>query len=620
MTRSLTVLLNEADLETVAMRRPAALQDAVVAFDLDVHLAMRRRQMDHVTPFDVIEPAEISALRAFDGAIQAHWTTHARAVYRGVDLLALARYRHVSSLRRLAWAVHATERLLDAFEPGVVHTFAEPVGHGLHQPPGSNQMPLLYAALRGGAERRGVRVELIEHPDRWIDHASRATAGDCADVEPPTTAHDWVLCYGDGPDLLRQQPLVTALRAAGLTAVQVYSAASADDLARAGAAGPAPLHVSRFDRGPLDPPCVADLAHAARDAFETARSNAPAELDAWLGNRRLDIHLDFIFGAYLEAMARQVDRWQATFTAHPPGLVISASPIPMVDLAAQRHVPVLHVSHGLLTLGEPEYYALLQGGTIGAIGPEHARRLESAGVDAARIRVTGDPHVDAILSSIERRRADGRTDADARRSLDVPTEPPIVLLLSGTMAFPGATNVLPFCDFARATRTAVELGAAIGSRPGWTFVSKCHPRWDHPAMIDLVNANCDAGPGIHVRNDADLYDLLDVADTVVVINGITSALVEASLWKQPVFFLDTSLQWWDHDAWGTSCWPIVRSVADLDARLAAVLENPAARTAAVASTAAAVEAYLGERPGAAIERCVRQATAACGNAILASVP
>ncbi len=379
MSRTLTVLLNDDDLAVVASLRPEALAGDVIAFDLDVHLSLLTRGIAHSTPFDHVGPDEFEALRHFDTLIHDHWEQHAHAHYKGIDLLALARYRHVTALRRLSWVIYATERILDERRPDVVVTFDEPLGHGLHQPPGSNQMPLLFAALRGAAERRGIDLDLLARGDAdgelWIDHAACASSAHEGNTEADLPEEPWVLCYGDGSDIARQQPLICRLRAEGLTVVQAYSAASAADLAAAKTHGPRPVHVSRFGAAVPDERLVRETQRLARSTFDASRANAHTDLAPWLANRHLDIHLDFVFGSYLEAMARQVERWTSVFSQRPPALVISPSPVPLVDLAAAAGVPLLHTAHGLMTLGEPDYFSLLHGGTIGAIGPLHAQLL-----------------------------------------------------------------------------------------------------------------------------------------------------------------------------------------------------------------------------------------------------
>ena len=66
MREALTVLLDTDDLATVEELAPQALRGVVLAFDVDLHLALRDRGLEHITAWDVVRGAKRAPLAAAD--------------------------------------------------------------------------------------------------------------------------------------------------------------------------------------------------------------------------------------------------------------------------------------------------------------------------------------------------------------------------------------------------------------------------------------------------------------------------------------------------------------------------------------------------------------------------
>jgi len=608
----LTILHDADDLARLEALCPEALSGTVLGFALDIHLQLQERGIDHLTPMDLIDYDELPRLQRFEASVQQFWAAHARVVYRGVDLLALARIRHISCLRRVSWAAYVIQRALEVIRPEQVVVFEEPAGHGLDQPSGYRKMPLLFSLLRGIAEQAGCPVHLLRS-----DGGGRATFEDRAahnarKVLPPSApdsrpfGRPWILFHGNGSDLLRQVPLIQGLLdQSHFAVVQSYSSASEPQLQQLSDVGHHLCHVSQLTSH--DPATDVDTpAGLGRARFDEAALRALAELNGIFRNPYMKIHFDFIFADYARSMAQHLRSWRRAFSVHRPAAFISTFPTPMADIASQCGIPCLNLPHGLMMLGLPEFFTSLDGGCVGAISSVHRDRLVSAGLHPRRVRVTGDPYLDPILDRIRLSSARSRAHSATavRRRYSVPPESRFLLLLSGGMDMPSSGATLPMIDWAHAAHAAGRLASMIERHPEWWLVVKCHPRRDHPRLYERLSERLPCGHRLAIAHDTSLHDLVSAADAVVSFNISTSGLIESSLWGKPVIFLDTSMMWFDHEQWATDSWPRVNSVDELEEALEAMFSDAGTYEEYVNRTQDAVHRFFDGPPQPAVPRCL----------------
>lgn len=610
--RCLTILHNADDLARIEALCPEALSGTVLGFALDIHLQLQDRGIDHLTPMDLIGYDELPRLQRFEASVQQFWSAHARIIYRGVDLLSLARLRHISCFRRVSWAAYVIQRALEVIRPEQVVVFEEPAGHGLDQPSGYRKMPLLFSLLRGIAEQAGCPVHLLRSDgggcgtfeDRAAHNARKALPPSAPDSRP--FGRPWVLVHGNGSDLLRQVPLIQGLLdQSDFAVVQSYSSASESELQRLSDVAHHLCHVSQLishDRATdVDAP-----AGLGRARFDEAALRAPAELSGIFRNPYMKIHFDFIFADYARAMAQHLRSWRRFFSVHRPSALVSTYPTPMTDIASQCGIPCLNLPHGLMMLGLPEFFTSLYGGCVGAISSLHRDRLVSAGLHPRRVRVTGDPYLDPILDRIRRTSARSRAHSAAavRRRHGVPPDSRFLLLISGGMDTPSSGATLPMIDWAHAVQAAGQLATMIERHPQWRFVVKCHPRRDHPRLYERLNERLPSGHHLAMAHDTSLHDLVPAVDAVVSFNISTSGVIESSLWGKPVIFLDTSMMWCDYEQWATDSWPIVNSVDELEEALEAMFSDAGRYEQYVKQTQDAVHRFFDGPPQPAVPRCL----------------
>ena len=607
-----TILHDADDLARLEALCPEALSGTVLGFALDIHLQLQERGIDHLTPMDLIDYDELPRLQRFEASVQQFWAAHARVVYRGVDLLALARIRHISCLRRVSWAAYVIQRALEVIRPEQVVVFEEPAGHGLDQPPGYRKMPLLFSLLRGIAEQAGCPVHLLRSDGGGRGAFEDRAAHNARKVLPPGVPDSppfrrpWILVHGNGSDLLRQVPLIQGLLdQSHFAVVQSYSSASEPQLQQLSDVGHHLCHVSQLTSH--DPATDVDTAAGlGRARFDEAALRAPAELNGIFRNPYMKIHFDFIFTDYARSMAQHLRSWRRFFSVHRPSALVSTFPTPMTDIASQCGIPCLNLPHGLMMLGLPEFFTSLHGGCVGAISSVHRDRLVSAGLHPRRVRVTGDPYLDPILDRIRlsSARSRARSAAAVRRRYSVPPESRFLLLLSGGMDMASSGATLPMIDWAHAVHAAGQLATMIERHPQWRFVVKCHPRRDHPRLYERLNEQLPCGHRLAMAHDTSLHDLAPAADAIVSFNISTSGVIESSLWGTPVIFLDTSMMWFDHEQWATDSWPRVNSVDELEEALEAMFSDAGTYEEYVNRTQDAVHRFFDGPPQPAVPRCL----------------
>lgn len=608
---SLLLLLDDVDLADALAFAPEALAGHVVAFDVNAHLALTERAVAHVTPWQIIGYDERPGLCAYEAAILDFWRRRAVLPYRGLNLLAMAEYRHHAALARLAWAAYAVRRFVEALRPRRVYAFDEPPAHGLDQPAGYRRMPLLSGLLRGAAEQRGISVTIIPRASAgFVDQV--ALLHSAAPDRPSETLADlpanapFVLFQANGGDLLRQLPLVRAVRSQlGCAALQVYKDASPAILARLAGEGHPAAHETALThqftrdssrdssrdagagrgRAPRDwEPSTSPGGAGARYAeFRAVAAALPRDLRLIFDNPHVRSHFDFLFGEYARRVAAQVDGWRGLFARRRPAAFVGNYHSPLFDIAAAEGIPCVGLTHGLMMIGQPRWFASLpRAALIGALSEYHRDRLIAAGIEPPRVRVTGDPWADEIRGQVAAVAPAERAALRAR--LGIAPQRRIVLLCTGSFGMPARNTTLPLMDWARGVRDIAALGELAARRADLAFVIKPHPRFDYPALYERVNANLSPDRRLIVT-DAPLIPLATLADCVCMWNTLTSALAEAALCDKPALIFGGCLVWCDLAEHGLGGWPQADTLPEFERQLDALLGDGPQRAACLRAIA-----------------------------------
>jgi hypothetical protein len=594
----LIALLDADDLACFEAAPAGARPAAILALDLEVHALLRQRGRAHLTPFDSAAPdAEFAA---FEADVQRFWSHHARLPFEGIDLLGLARFRHTACFTRLAWVTHVLRRTLERVRPVEIVTFQEPTGgHGLDQPPGAARMPLLSGVVRGLAEEAGVPVRLLRRPDArepWTDLVAARAAPRLPPAAPPRWRRPLILFQANGDDLLRQLPVIERLVDGGATEVgQVYTAADDAIVRRLRDAPHHVWHESQLTADVATGDDHPDRDGALRAAWMDAARRAPQPMRCLFANRHLSPHFDFIFGDYARRLAWRVRAWRRLLRELRPSLLVVNHPAPALDIAAGAGVPTLALPHGLMVLGHASWFEPPPSTRVAAINPGHAERLRPHH-DATLVRVTGDPGMEPLEARVQAaRRARPALRRGLRSRLGRQPDTPVVALLTTCISSPAQAATAPTVDWPRALADLEAVAAMAARRPEWAFALRCHPRYDHRGLYARIGDR--AGGVLHILDDEPLESLAAAADAIVVPNGISSVLVEASLAGTPVVVLDSAMTWWDHRRWGTDAWPRVNGVPALERWLGAAMS--AARESAAAAARHAARSFLGPEGEAA---------------------
>ncbi|MFQ5805153.1 MAG: hypothetical protein ACE5I3_01745 [Phycisphaerae bacterium] len=607
--KRLTILLDQDDLGCLEVNCPQALSGTVIAFDIDLHALLLDRRINHLSPWDVVQPDECSRVQDFYAQVWDFWQACGQAELDGLDCFKLAAYRHVCCLKRLAWTAYALRRCLDELQPDELVTFEETSGHGLDQPARSRKMPLLFALARGLAEQAGIAVRLLRRADAvaetgFVDQPTAVGTQRYERVEPSTVlvGRPFVMFTGSGHDLLRQLPVIQALqRQDEPLAVQLYK--SADQQIQRVLRGNGHLLWRESQvTDEIDLTQFGSWVGEARRGFDRRRRDAPDRLRCIFGNPHMNMHFDFMFGEYLRRMAWHVKAWPVLFEKHRPQLLVANYAAPIVDIAAHLGIPTLVLPHGLMSLGDHAFpLALPEPAVIGALSDLHVERLSAWGIAPARIRVTGDPGFDGQLPHAARPEPSPSAAAPRRRQAARRRR---ILLLTGNLGLPSATSHLPEIDWADAVRCFEAIGRLAARREDWEFTIKCHPRYDHPLLYNHVNRNLPPDRRMRVVTDERPDFLARVCDVVVCVNVKSSAIFEASVARKPVFLLHQSMIWLDRQAWGIDRWPQIATVEQLESELDAIFTDPGLYRARVDQTCHALRSCFGGDPVPAVPKCV----------------
>lgn len=593
------IILQDRDDVLRATDAGAALAGELLAWDLPAHLELRERGLPHLTPWDVVGAAEFADARRFEQAAQTFWRQQARIPFAGCDLLGVARFRHVAWIARYAWSAYVMRAALKLVAPDEVFVLPEAPAHGLDQPPECRRMPLLQALLRGIAERAGIRIRPVTgEPTRFTDRAAEQSAalGPPVDLAREVAGRPYVIFCGSGIDLLRQLPLISALRADGdVEVVQLYRSADAETRAALRCAGHPVFHEAQV--APPGEGISDDALLRARQAFSAAGADAPADLADVFANPHLAPHYAFLFGDYARRISGQVAAWQRAFDRCPPAAVVALYPTIPLEVAAQRKIPGLALSHGVMTACDTRWFASLPEVLIGAASPAHRDRLLRAGLPAQRVALTGDPGLDALLGTHQ-----PVVPAAAVRASG-PTDALRVLLVTSAIAHPAHQSDLPQINWPAAVATFAELHRLARRRPDWQFTIRPHPRYDQPELYAWLQRH--TPPAQRWRLDAatPLAEAVAAHDAVVVVNNRSSAIVEASLLGAPVLLLCPDLSGLDLAEWALDAWPRISSVAALESELQTLATDPQHRAQRIQQSQSAAHHFLGE-PSPTADRCL----------------
>ncbi len=607
-TPALLVLHDPAELRFVQQVAPAALASNVLAFDADVHLELKRIGLAHRTPWDFVRDDEWSAAVEVEQRAWRTWQTLGRLPCDGLDLLQLAAFRHVSWIARLSWAAYALDRVLEETQAQRAITLRYAPAHGLDQPPHVRQFPLLQGILHGLAEQRGLSVQSIDATRQELNAAARPAPRPARDprlaatIDPVAALPNrpYILLYGNGAEVERQWPLAAALQASGRLAVlQVCKHAPEVALARFRAAGCFTASEAQL----LGDEVGVTLGDAPARALQRLRMQPPRDrvMRSIFANPHIRSHFEFLFGFYAERMACLVRAWRRLLSARPPAAVVTSYQCPLLDVACALRIPTLVLPHGLMVIGQPRQFTSLPSAAhIAAISARHADALANHGIADERIHVTGDPWASAVAAhEVDR---DPHTIAQTRAALGVARQQRVVLLCTGSYGMACKLVALPYVNWPRALRSTAQLASISRGRPEWVFALKCHPRFDYPALYAEINANLPAESRWRDATGQRLAALVAASDAVVVVNSLTSALVEASLLKRPVLTYFPGLNWYDPREWACDAWPNFTSPAELQTELERLFSDPRHYADRTAQTRAAAHVFLGDRADESAQR------------------
>jgi hypothetical protein len=607
----LIVLHDRTDVARVAAHAPAAFSGTVLAWDLPAHLELAERGIAHALPDDILTAADYRAARKFEQVVQAFWRDHARIQFAGIDLLAMARFRHVAALARIAWATFLVRTACRRLTPECVHVLDSPGGHALEQPPGCSALPWLQSVVRGVAERMGIATRGIGgERTTFVDRAAAASHSSSRpiDLASHLTGRRLVIFHGSGGDLLRQLPLIRQLhQSQRVDVVQLYAAADRETLHALSRVG----HLVAHERQVLcaDDDLPVEHPHAtARAAFDTARATAD-DAAAWVfQNPLLACHWDFVFGAYATRMAGHVRRWRSFLADYSPNLVVAHYPTPLFEVAARDAVPCLLLNHGRMTAGDPRWYRCLPATTIGAATPADRARIIQAGIPPERIHVVQE--CAPPKQSRDCKGADESTTAADSSEIDAhecrvqrPQPHPQmqgpehrdhrILLITSAIADPAHQADLPAIDWRKAINTFTALAELAATRRDWHFTIQPHPRYDQVELYQRLAADSSQHPLWHINQGSALAPAVDAADVVVVVNNRSSAIIEASLRERPVLLLHTAVAAAFGRAWSLDKWPTVDGVSALTDELERLFgSDDAWRRHRLEETQAAASAFL----------------------------
>ncbi len=231
-------------------------------------------------------------------------------------------------------------------------------------------------------------------------------------------------------------------------------------------------------------------------------------------------HFDEVF---LDA-ARYVEAVRALLLAMRPSLLVVMNELRVLGRAAVltarvQRVPTLHVQHGIMA--DWLLWRKVHSDRIAVWGEENRRALIKAGVEPARIVVTGNPAFDHLARGVEMEAMER-----VRRSLQLDATRPLLLVTTQNDSF-------------AASRRQIEaVVAAARQFPALQIVVKLHPADDFAPYERLQRELADIH--LHLTQHTDLAALLALSDLLV--TRFSTTALEAMLQGKPVIILNFSGQ------------------------------------------------------------------------------
>lgn len=278
----------------------------------------------------------------------------------------------------------------------------------------------------------------------------------------------------------------------------------------------------------------------------------------------------------------------------------------LVRVAHSKGVPTVGLIHGGLG------HSINSGGLTGDAeyvmvwGQDDVRYLTTYGVDQARLRVVGSLQYDDLyqyLNSASYNNNSNREKMNARQSLKLPIQRPVVLLLTANvtmgMAVPCANPTLH-------RKTWREVVALAARRSDLTFVIKPHPSYDHYEFYRYLTRS--GPPNLFLLENTKLDVALAASDIGVLVNYPSTSGLEALLHNVPVVFLRTAIYHLsgpgdpvkEHGA------VLTYSVAELEAAIDRLLRDPRFSEEVRDDAQLLLESVLGDRGQSALDRMMLQ--------------
>ncbi len=583
---TLTILQDRAELDWLTLHQPERLAQAILTFDLELHLVLNDRGIEHLTPWEVFGTRDRNRMKQIESDLHHFWREHATVPHRGIDILKIASHRHTSALSRMVWVGCVVENSIEYHKPNRVLFFDCEGAHGLEQPPECRRLPLLPAIVRAVASQRNVEIEGLSFPERiksaFDDVASRqAQPNDLPDRNlAELDGKPFVLLTGSGQDLLKQLPVIRKIEASGeYRAVQVYRFADEETLRQLRANGHTAIHDSQLnlpDAIGIDKATLQERQHA----FDSAVTHTPQDCARWIPTS----HVDFVFGEYAQKLSVQIDRWQVFFDRHKPGAFVGNYPDVAMEVAHQRSVRCLMLPHGGLSVGVASWYRSMPTVTLGVEGTAHATQLNTYGIEEDRIDVvdsfdideTKVPHYDTPRNGSDRFN---------------------ILLVTSRLADHSHDAELPGLNWKAAIDSLRSLITLASDRTNWHVTIKTHPRYDHPDLYDVINESLPPDRSFNIVTDQSVAACATRADVVVIPNVTSSAILNAARMGKPVVLLRDPKAIYQPNPRDSllSNWPRVTDVSELIAHLELLASDEVAYESARQQTHQAYTDFFGQR-------------------------
>ncbi|MBS0264657.1 MAG: hypothetical protein JSS02_22170 [Planctomycetes bacterium] len=265
----------------------------------------------------------------------------------------------------------------------------------------------------------------------------------------------------------------------------------------------------------------------------------------------------------------------------------------MVRVAKGRGIPTVALIHGGLrpvvgyrgVVGDADHVFLWW--------QRDAVELARFGVAPERLSVIGSLRYNrpgATLPAPRSQAERARRQLEARRLLKIPTDRPVISILTAAVNHGLASHVSPMGAQRQAFYELVELARR---HPEYTFITKPHPGYDH---FDFYRQLQIDAPSNYLLRETDALDLVvNASDVAAMVNYCTTAALEAMFRDVPVIFLQTATYESIGRTDSLSDQPVPRlpTVADFEQRLAEIIAQPDLQDALIEAGRSIVKSATG---------------------------